>query len=72
LPALNSANHERPRQDWIEIAVPALVKRETFALAQAQLEKNRHYSRRRTIEPTLLQGMLVCRDCGYALYCTST
>jgi len=72
LPARNSANHERPRQDWIEIPVPALVNEETFAFAQEQLEKNRHYARRRTIEPTLLQGMLVCRDCGYALYRTST
>jgi site-specific DNA recombinase len=72
LPARNSASHERPRQDWIEIAVPALVNEETFAFAQEQLEKNRHYSRRRTIQPTLLQGMLVCRDCGYALYRTST
>ena len=71
LPSRDSANHERPRQDWIEIAVPALVNEETFAFAQEQLEKNRHYSRRRTIEPTLLQGMLVCRDCGYALYRTS-
>ena len=26
----------------------------------------------RTAEPTLLQGMLVCRQCGYALYRTST
>jgi site-specific DNA recombinase len=72
LPSRNSANYERPRQDWIEIPVPALVNEETFALAQEQLEKNRHYARRRTIEPTLLQGMLVCRDCGYALYRTST
>jgi site-specific DNA recombinase len=72
LPSRNSANHERPRQDWIEIAVPALVNEETFAFAQEQLEKNRHYSRRRTIQPSLLQGMLVCRDCGYALYRTST
>jgi site-specific DNA recombinase len=72
LPARNSANHERPRQDWIEIPVPALVDEETFALAQEQLEKNRHYARRRTIESSLLQGMLVCRDCGYALYRTST
>jgi site-specific DNA recombinase len=72
LPSRNSANHERPRQDWIEIPVPALVNEQTFAFAQEQLEKNRHYSRRRTIEPTLLQGMLVCRDCGYALYRTST
>jgi site-specific DNA recombinase len=72
LPSRNSANHERPRQDWIEITVPALVNEETFAFAQEQLEKNRHYSRRRTIQPTLLQGMLVCRDCGYGLYRTST
>jgi hypothetical protein len=27
----NSANHERPRQDWIEIPVPALVSEATFA-----------------------------------------
>jgi site-specific DNA recombinase len=72
LPARDSANHERPRQDWIEIAVPALVHEETFALAQEQLEKNRHYSRRRTIAPSLLQGILVCLDCGYALYRSST
>jgi site-specific DNA recombinase len=72
LPNRNSANHERPRQDWIEIPVPALVAEEVFALAQEQLQKNKHHSPRRTIEPTLLQGMLVCRHCGYALYRTST
>ena len=68
----NSANHERPCQDWIEIAVPALISGEVFALAQEQLEKNKRHSPRRTIEPTLLQGMLVCERCGYALYRTST
>jgi site-specific DNA recombinase len=34
LPSRNSANHERPRQDWIEVPVPSLVGDETFALAQ--------------------------------------
>jgi site-specific DNA recombinase len=68
----DSANHERPREDWIEVPVPALVSEELFALAQEQLEKNKHHSPRRTIEPTLLQGMLVCEQCGYALYRTST
>jgi site-specific DNA recombinase len=68
----DSANHERPRQDWIEVPVPALVCEEMFALAQEQLEKNKHHSPRRTVEPTLLQGMLVCEQCGYALYRTST
>src|SRR2546426_3266190 len=72
LPTRNSANHERPRQDWIEIPVPALVSEDTFALAQEQLQKNKHHSPRRTIEPTLLQGILVCQGCGYALYRTST
>jgi site-specific DNA recombinase len=68
----DSANHERPREDWIEVSVPALVSQEIFALAQEQLQKNKHHAPRRTIEPTLLQGMLVCEQCGYALYRAST
>jgi len=52
--------------------VPALVSDEMFMLAQEQLEKNKRHSPRRTVEPTLLQGMLVCEQCGYALYRTST
>ncbi len=68
----DSANHERSRQDWIEISVPALITEETFALAQEQLEQNKRHSPRRTIEPSLLQGMLVCERCGYALYRIST
>jgi len=67
-----NCHRERPRADWIEVSVPALVSKETFALAQEQLTKNKHHSLRRTIEPTLLQGMLVCQQCGYALYRCST
>jgi site-specific DNA recombinase len=67
-----SCSHERPREDWIEIPVPALISEETFALAQEQLQQNKRYSSRRTITPSLLQGMLVCERCGYALYRTST
>ena len=68
----SSANRERPRDEWIEIPVPAIVSAPTFALAQEQLQKNKRYARRNTEEPTLLQGMLVCRQCGYAFYRTST
>jgi len=68
LPNRNSANHERPRAEWIEVMVPALVSEQVFALAQEQLEKNKQYSPRRTKKPTLLQGILVCQQCGYALY----
>jgi site-specific DNA recombinase len=66
LPTPNTAGQDRPRQDWIEIAVPALISETTFALAQEQLQENKHHAARRTIEPTLLQGMLVCQECGYA------
>src|SRR2546429_2182509 len=38
------AHRERPRPDWIEIAVPALVSDATFALAQEQLENNKRHS----------------------------
>ena len=72
LPSQHTTNHERPRADWIEVSVPPLVSEAMFALAQEQLQQNKHHSPRRTIEPTLLQGMLVCQQCGYALYRTST
>src|ERR1700686_5261471 len=72
LPSRDVGGHERPRAERIEVPVPALVREEMFALAQEQLEKNKRHSPRRTIEPTLLQGMLVCEQCGYALYRTST
>ena len=72
LPTRDVGGHERPRAEWVEIPVPALVSEEMFALAQEQLEKNKRHSPRRTIEPTLLQGILVCEQCGYGLYRTST
>ena len=72
LASRDSANHERPRTEWIPISVPAIVSEEIFELAQEQLERNKKHSPRRTTEPTLLQGMLVCEQCGYALYRCST
>ncbi len=68
----SSSSREKERSQWIEIAVPALVSQETFALAQERLAQNKQLSLRSTREPTLLQGLLVCEQCGYALYRTST
>ena len=62
----------RPQAEWIEIAVPALVSPETFALAQERLQKNKQLASRRTLQPTLLQGILVCQHCGYALNLSSS
>ncbi len=68
----NSANQERPREEWIEIPVPALVAEPTFARAQELLHENKVRARRRTIEPSLVQGLVSCRNCGYALSRTAT
>ena len=67
-----SSSREKERSQWIEIAVPALVSPAIFASAQERLAQNKQRSLRNTQEPTLLQGLLVCEQCGYALYRTST
>jgi site-specific DNA recombinase len=61
------ANHKRPPEEWIAIAVPPLVSKETFALAQERLKRNKELSARRTKRLSVLQGLLVCAQCGYAL-----
>jgi len=66
------ARHDQPAEQWTLIPVPAIVTDETFELAQARLEDNKRFSKRNTKELTLLQGMLVCRECGYSCYRTST
>jgi site-specific DNA recombinase len=58
--------------EWKQIAVPALVTEEQFALVQQRLKRNRRLSSRNTRRPSLLQGILVCRECGYAYYRCST
>jgi len=67
-----SSSREKERSQWIEIVVPALVSPAIFASAQERLAQNKQRSLRNTQEPTLLQGLLVCEQCGYALYRTST
>src|SRR6184192_4116522 len=67
-----TVGHERPREEWIEIPVPALVSEESFARAQELLQENKIRSRRRTIAPSIVQGLVSCQKCGYAFSRTST
>jgi site-specific DNA recombinase len=67
-----TAGHERPREEWIEIPVPALVNEDRFARAQELLQENKIRSRRRTIEPSVVQGLVSCQKCGYAFSRVST
>lgn len=67
-----TVGHERAHQEWIQIPVPALVTEESFARAQELLQENRIRSRRRTITPSVVQGLVSCAKCGYAFSRTST
>ena len=58
-----------PREDWVEIAVPALVDPAVFEAAQAQTGENRRHRRQLRRHPGwLLQVLVVCRRCGHAFY----
>src|SRR3954471_7234091 len=55
--------------EWIRIPVPAIVDPTLFDAVQEQLCENLRRSRERARGARyLLQGLLVCRSCGYA-YC---
>ena len=68
----NGCHREKPREEWIEIPVPALVSQSTFDIVQERLKHNKLHSQRNTKVITLLQGMMVCSECGYSLYRTHT
>src|SRR4029077_12435538 len=68
----DSAHHERPQDEWIAIPVPPIIDEQTFALAQERLAANKTHAPRRTIVPSVVQGLVCCANCGYALYRTST
>ena len=63
---------DEPADRWMFIPVPALVSEQQFALAQERLRRNAHFAKRNTREPGPLQGLVVCRECGYSCYRTST
>jgi site-specific DNA recombinase len=69
---------EQPRRPYsvydcedgtVPIAVPALVSEDLFAAVAEQLAENRRRSRQQARGATyLLQGLLVCKRCGYAYH----
>ena len=62
---------DRPREEWLEIPVPAIVDTGTFARVRQRLEDNKRFAARNTKVPSLLQGLAACSACGYGYYRTS-
>jgi site-specific DNA recombinase len=60
---------EVPPEQWIYIPVPPIVNESLFEMVGKQLAENRKRQRQRKRGAKyLLQGLLVCQQCGYALY----
>jgi site-specific DNA recombinase len=58
----------RPQEDWIAVAVPAIVSEETFARVQAKLDTNQQSAARNTRHEHLLRALVSCGRCR--LSCT--
>jgi len=68
-PKMPMTRVDTPPEDQIFIDVPALVSEDLFAAAQEQLEENRKRRRVRASGANyLLQGLIMCKACGYACY----
>src|SRR3954447_1617407 len=65
----SSSSTPVPPEEWIAIPVPAIIDPGVFEAVQAQLDENRRRKREGRRRPGwLLQGLVVCRQCGYAFY----
>lgn len=60
---------DQPPEEWVYIPVPALIDADLFACVQEQLAENHRRARQgKRGASYLLQGLLVCSQCGYAYY----
>jgi site-specific DNA recombinase len=66
---LTTPRHEpRPREEWIEVSVPALVDEDTWQQVQERLAENKRFAARNNKRHFyLLRGLLVCGQCGRTL-----
>jgi site-specific DNA recombinase len=63
---------DRPREQWIQIPVPAIVDEDTFDRVASRLADNKRFASRNAKVPSLLQGLAACASCGYGYYRTCT
>jgi site-specific DNA recombinase len=57
-----------PEEKWLPIPMPAIISQSDFEQAQIQLKMNRELASRNTKEPSLLQGLVFCGECGNPFY----
>lgn len=67
--AVKSSHRAKPSTEWISIPVAAIVSESLFAAAQEQLKRNLQLAARNCRgKRYLLQGLVVCKVCGWGFY----
>lgn len=54
----------KPKEEWIEVKMPALITEQVFKKAQQLLLARKNYTVRNVKYQYLLQGLIKCGDCG--------
>jgi site-specific DNA recombinase len=54
----------RTKEEWVPIAIPAIIPKDIFEQVQRRFEKNRAFALRNTRKEYLLSGLLACSKCG--------
>jgi site-specific DNA recombinase len=55
-------------ESWYDINVPIIISESDFETAQEYINKNKELALRNTKEPSLLQGLITCGECGCQFY----
>lgn len=58
----------KSESEWIPIDMPQIIGESDFELAQERLKENAALAARNTKELGLLQGLLICEECGEAFH----
>jgi site-specific DNA recombinase len=64
----NNAKRVKPESEWLPIDMPQIINENDFEIAQERFKKNAELSSRNTREPGLLQGLIICEECGQPFY----
>ena len=68
VPKVTYSAYRQPEDEWVTIAVPAIVGDDLFSAVKEQLAENRRRARERKAGArTLLRGLVVCGKCGYSV-----
>jgi site-specific DNA recombinase len=61
----------KPESEWIHVAVPPIISRETFEAARAKAASNAKTAKRNTQYPYLLRNRMTCACCGLTFLCVN-